>query len=131
MHIAFPTILVLLTIFGFGFLGAVFNGYSRAELGGIGLVVGFFSIIALVFSPMWNPSGLPRHDIDPGTYKVGFVYMVGENVNVAVEWKAEEKVREGILHYQFNKEVFEGTLNPNSKKLVVIQNGSFKKLRLE
>ncbi len=97
----------------------------------IGLLLLLVVLVVLAFSPNWNPSGLPLQDIDPGTYKVGFVYVAGDNVNVAVEWKVDEKASEKIYHYQFKKDAFEGVLNPNAKKLVVVKAGSFKKLRLE
>lgn len=93
---------------------------------------GLVSVMMLVFSPIWNPSGKPVvGNIGPGTYKVAFVYVAGENVNVAVEWKADETSNENIYHYQLKKNAFEGTLNPNAKKLVVVQTGNFKKLHLE
>ena len=98
--------------------------------------IGFIFVWVLAFSPFWNPSGLPHgENIDPGIYKVGFVYVAGENVNVAIEVNNGAKdlkdLQESIYYYQFKKEAFEGTLNPNAKTLIVVQTGSFKKLRLE
>ena len=97
----------------------------------ISFLLGVLMIITISVSPLWNPSGLPILDIEPGTFKVAFVYIAGENVNIAVEWRVDEKTAERIYHYQFKKDAFEGNLNPNAKKLVVVQSGSFKKLRLE
>lgn len=95
-------------------------------------VMGILVIGVLGFSPLWNPSGLPLKDIDPGTYKIGLVYVAGDNVNVALEWKTGEKgTSEKIYYYQFKKDAFEGTLNSNAQKLIVVQSGNFKKLRLE
>jgi uncharacterized membrane protein YfcA len=99
------------------------------------LFIGALVIGALGFSPTWNPSGDPINGhIEAGTYKVAFVYVAGENVNVALEMKVNKDSdlsREYIRYYQFKVDAFDGTPNSNAKKLVVIETGSFKKLRLE
>lgn len=126
----FATVLLMLVVIAcFACLLSVW-GWDQIW-GMIVLFVGLASILLLVFSPIWNPSGLPLSDIDPGTYKVGFVYVAGDSVNIAVEWKRSEIAAEEICHYQFKKDAFEGVVNTNGKKLVVVQSGSFKKLRLE
>lgn len=94
--------------------------------------LGIFVMALLFVSLLKNPSGLPLNDIRPGTYKVGSVYVAGDNVNVALELKMGEKGElEKIYFYQFKKNAFEGALDSSAKKLVVIQTGNFKKLRLE
>lgn len=96
------------------------------------LILGLLFSILLALSPFWNPSGFPLRNIKQGTYKVAFVYVADENVNVAIEWKTDAKdAVEKIYYYQFKKDAFEGILNSNSKKLVVVETGNFKKLRLE
>lgn len=97
------------------------------------LIIGAASIFLIALSPFWNPSGFPLiESVDLGrTYKVAFVYVAGDNVNVAVEFKDEMWSSERIRYHQFKKDAFDGVLNPNAKKLIVVQAGSFKKLRLE
>lgn len=131
-----PVLLMVLIVVCFLILGAYFGGYNVHDenVAFISLVLGVISISLLVaFSPLWNPScRLLYDDIDFGTYKVGFVYVAGENINVAVEWEDKGTAKkEHIYHYQFKRDAFEGIPNPNAKKLVVVQSGNFKKLRLE
>ncbi len=126
-----PVVLAVLV-----FVCSVLLGVALCEdNGALGIpcfIIGTGFVVILAIAPIWNPSGLPLSDINPGTYKVAVVYVAGENVNIAIEWKLDAKdTQEKICYYQFKKDAFEGVLNPNSKKLVVVKTGSFKKLRLE
>lgn len=113
-------------------ISGVYFEKNEESKGTIFVFMGILAMIILGFSKVWNPSGLPLNDIGPGTYKIGFVYVAGDNVNVALEWKIGEKgTSEKIYYYQFKKDSFEGTLNSNAQKLIVVQSGNFKKLRLE
>lgn len=98
-------------------------------------MLGVMLLIAFsIFSTEINKDGSPVLEIAAGEYKVGFIYIAGKNVNVALEKKGEgedKAVYEHIYLYQFNRDAFDGTPNLNAKKLVVVQSGSFKKLRLE
>lgn len=134
MLVVIPVLLVILAVVLFVACGVLVEN-DKEMLGTLCCFLGLFLVMVLAISPMWNPSGLPLHNIDPGTYKVGFVYVSGENINVAVEWNYgknhREEIVEGMVYYQFHRDAFEGTLNSNAKKLVVVQSGNFKKLRLE
>jgi hypothetical protein len=59
---------------------------------------------------------------DVGTYKVGYVYIAGENVNLGIETKNE--THETIQHYQFPKNIFNGDISNNSKSLVITEVGN-------
>ena len=132
MHLWILALLAVFVMVAFVLLGMALSLYQDEWWGILCFFIGLFLVALLALSPVWSPSGLPLHNIDSGTYKVAFVYVAGENVNVAVEWKTDAKVvSEGIYYYQFKKDAFEGNLNLNAKKLVVVQSGSFKKLRLE
>ena len=91
----------------------------------------FFATATFRLAPEDFPSGLPKTSIDAGTHKVGSMYIAGENVNITIEKSGADGKTERIYLHQFPKSAFEGTLNPNAKKLVVVQSGNFKKLRLE
>lgn len=123
---------VLLVAIAFCFLFFGWLSFERENSNaGIFFIFGLLFSLLLALSPFWNPSGFPLRNIKQGTYKVAFIYVADENVNVAVEGKLDEKADERIRYYQFKKDAFEGILNPNSKKLVVVETGNFKKLRLE
>lgn len=137
MYFFAPFVFCLSVFFALAFFGYLVHkdesgsGVSEVKMA-IPLFIGVSFIISLAFSPIWNPSGLPIVEhIDPGTYKVAFVYVAGDNVNVAIESKKSTISLEEIHYRQFKKNAFEGLLNPNAKKLIVVQTGSFKKLRLE
>lgn len=82
-------------------------------------------------------SGLARTEIEPGAYKVGFVYVAGDTVNLGIEKDEDTRAgrrgrgRENLYFYQLPKGVFDAPINEGAKKLFVFQKGSFKKLHLE
>ena len=110
---------------GFGFIFFIF---------GVAELVLFSSVSSYVLR-----DGSPKLDIKAGEYKVAFVYEVGERVSVGVEKEqsffdgvlSEIKEEKRLFLYQFLRDAFEGDINHNAKKLVVVETGEFKKLRLE
>ena len=87
----------------------------------------FITIITFVDIPIKMPSGLPKTSIDSGTYKVAFVYIAGENVNVGIYNKENEKER--LYLYQFSISSFDGNaLKTDGKELLVVGSGGFKRL---
>jgi len=90
-----------------------------------------FLVIAIFFvAPRNWPSGLPQTSIDNGTYKVAFVYVAGENVNVGVEKKYGESER--LYLYQFPISAFDGNaFKKDGKELSVVESDGFRKLVLK
>ena len=88
-----------------------------------------FFIGSLLLAQNIIRNGLPVTEIDPGDYKVAFVYVAGENVNLGLEL-AKGTGPERIYLYQFSRMAFGGEINANAKRLCVIQTGSFKRLEL-
>ncbi len=84
--------------------------------------------------------GSPVTEIAPGTYKAGFVYKAGSNVNVGIERfeKIPRYAAEGTEHLflcQFPAKDFEGEIKAGAKKLtaykLVTGSGIFNKYKLE
>ena len=102
-----------------------------------GFVIAILGVVFLVLStffvaPMTLHTGSPAVSINAGEHQVVFVYIAGDNVNVGVE-KEDQRFGEGhhLFLYQFSRSAFEGEIKENAKKLVVVESGEFKKLRLE
>lgn len=99
--------------------------------------VALLSIGAFVGAPSEISTGRPLTVIDGGQYKVAFVYVAGENVNVGIEKNGEgDNKSEHLFLYQFPKSAFDsGSINPKATKLVVVESGrfwnKFRKLILE
>lgn len=119
-----------LVVFGVG----IWTLCKNESLGYIFVVIGTFFIAgdSFLIVPREIPSGLPMTGIDKGEYKAAFVYVAGENVNVGIEKKdGLENDHERLYLYQFSKSAFDGSINTNAKKLVVVESGSFRKLVLK
>ena len=104
-----------------------FSGYLLGILG-----IMFFVILTFVTAPTTLHTGSPTTSIDAGEYQVAFVYVVGDTVSVGIKEESRE-FGEGVhlFLYQFSRNAFEGVVKYDAKKLVVIESGEFKKLRLE
>ena len=98
------------------------------------LGVAILALAVFGVAPREIPIGLPANSILNGEYKVAFVYMPGDNVNLGIE-KHEDNDKESterLYLYQFPKSAFgNDSINLQSKKLVVVESGSFKKLVLK
>jgi hypothetical protein len=104
------------------FLGLLFSG--------LGLI--FLIIVTFLAVPRDLPSGLPDTYLDIGEYKVAFVYVAGENVNVGIEKEYSKSKMERLFLYQFKRSAFDsGSFNFAAKKLEVVESGGFKKLVLK
>jgi hypothetical protein len=95
----------------------------------------FVLILAFTFLFLGFPdAGSPAFAINPGTYKIGFVYQAGESVSLGVEKLKTEK-EEGLYLYQFPKKDFEGEIKTSAKKLVATKvttgEGTFNRYKLE
>lgn len=100
-------------------------GFAVSVLGVLFLVLVTFGAV-----PQEWPSGLPKTSINTGEYKVAFVYVAGENVNLGIEQKYGGK--EHLSLYQFPKSAFDSdSMNTQAKKLVVVESGNFRKLVLK
>lgn len=128
-------LLVMLAVVYFSMYAGYYFCRNQADDGISGVMcLALAAALLLLFSILSAEvyeNGSPVSEIAAGEYKVGFIYVAGENINVALEQKWGKEEGEHIYLYQFNRGAFEGVLNPNAKKLVVVQSGSFKKLRLE
>lgn len=126
--IAWVLSLLLLTL-------GVFLLYKEEFKSAAGFAISVFGVLSLVLAtfagvPQELPSGLPKTSINTGEYKVAFVYVAGENVNLGVEQKYGEK--ECLYLYQFPKSAFDSdSMNTQAKKLVVVESGNFRKLVLK
>lgn len=118
----------------FMFAGAFFEnqqpsyGFLSTGIGAILLL-----ILTIVLSERY-PSGAPVKNLMKGEYKVGFVYIAGDNVSVGIERNFDDGqlyMKERLYLYQFKKEAFDGEPRTDARKLEVIETGSFKKLRLK
>lgn len=120
-----------LLVFAIG-VCALYEKELESVLGFVGLIGGVFLLIMATFVivPLELPSGLPKTGIKAGEYKVAFVYVAGENVNLGIEGVYDENER--LYLYQFPKSAFDsGLMNTQAKKLVVVESGGFRKLVLE
>ena len=67
-------------------------------------------------------------------YKIGYVYVAGDYVNVGIEKVYDSKTGvEGIRHFQFPRNVVDGEIPTNAKRMGVIEigddhTGKFKKI---
>ena len=112
--------------------GGMIVGEDRKEY--IGYIFSFAGAVLVVAiflaAPRDWPSGLPQTSIDNGTYKVAFVYVAGENVNVGVEKKDGESER--LYLYQFPMLAFDGNaFKTDGKELSVVESDGFRKLVLK
>ena len=120
-----------LLVFGLGVLMVAKSEFLTRKFT-LGLIYSFLGIFVLGIvtfagAPVDLPSGLPKTSIRGGEYKVVFVYETRGSVGVGIE--KEERDNEHKLYlYQFPKTAFEGSVDHNAKKLVVIESGRFKKL---
>ena len=112
--------------------GACFEAdYTGAGLGYlISGAIGLY-LIVILGAPKVFTRGDPTTYIRAGEYKVAFVHQARDNVSVGVESVSGSDKVEHLNLYQFKKNAFEGDIKANATKLVVIEAGSFKKLRLE
>ncbi len=129
--------LIFLVIFSVAvgyYLKSVISDDSLTSFSGFCLsLVGFMVFFVFILYD-WDVyrNGLPITEIDRGEYKVGFVYRAGPNVSLGLEMVEGEKSEGMKLRlYQFNLNAFDGEIKSNAKKLLVIETGSFKKLKLE
>jgi len=116
--------------------GVLFGGRSPQLFSGISfLLIGIFTlyVFADVSRSVLN-TGSPVAHIVPGTYKVGFVYLAGENVSIGIE-KTREKKEERLFLYQFPAKDFEGEIRIGARKLVAVKliagEGTFDRYKLE
>mgnify|MGYP001568095642 CR=1 FL=1 len=120
---------MLALILGIFFVRKAGNS-NEAFVAGLFLIcLSLLSITTITFVdiPIKMPSGLPKTSIDSGTYKVAFVYIAGENVNVGIYNKENEKER--LYLYQFSISSFDGNaLKTDGKELLVVGSGGFKRL---
>lgn len=114
--------------------------HRKSYVSGVALIftgIALLCIATYSIAPLEIKNGAPVTAIDKGEYKVGFVYVVGDNVNLGIEKIVEEgrQKREGIFLYQFPQSAFDGSsINTKAKKLRVIESGyfsEFKRLVLE
>jgi hypothetical protein len=98
----------------------------------------FFNVAILFVSVFLTVSqkeseGKPAYEIpDVGTYKVGYIYVAGPNVNFGIEAKGAN--HEYIRHYQLPASIFEEIIPHDPAMLVVTETdnmaGKIKHLRL-
>jgi len=115
-------------------LGIYALSQNRGFLYAICLIICGISISIATLGISQNEfMGKPLTAIDKGEYKIAFVYMAGENVSVGIEENSGgENESEHLFLYQFPKSAFDsGSINPQAKKLTVVESGKFKKLMLE
>lgn len=95
------------------------------------LLLGSSGIMGVIGVAHNYKNGLPiTEELKQGIYKVGFVYRAGDNISIGIERKKYEN--EKLYFYMFPRKNFEGAINPNGKKLRVLDDGSgYHKLRLE
>lgn len=130
--------LVAVLIFALVFfaVGVSLLTLKKYEAGTTPIVFGIalFYFVVFVAAPIELCTGRPASRIDKGEYKVAFVYVAGENVNIGIEkniGEGKDKSEELFL-YQFPKSDFgNGPVNIRAKKLVVVEPGEFRKLMLE
>lgn len=107
-----------------------FKGYLSSVIG-----LFFLVIVTFVGVPEEISVGLPARSIVNGEYKVAFVYMAGENVNLGIEKKSDpndKESKERLYLYQFPKSAFGSeSINIQARKLVVMESGKFRKLVLK
>ena len=117
------------------FVGGVFVSNKRDNPGGyIVAILGiaFLGVTTFLMAPTTLRTGSPAVSIDAGEYQVDFVYVAGDKVSVGIE-REDINFGEGLhlFLYQFSRNAFEGGIREDAKKLVVVESGEFKKLRLE
>lgn len=91
-------------------------------------------IVIFVGAPNEIPVGLPARNIVQGEYKVAFVYVAGENINLGIERNINpnnKESKERLYLYQFPKSAFESDINSQAKRLVVVGPNKFKRLVLK
>ena len=96
------------------------------------IAMGVFLLGVLIFlaAPQRLPTGAPVTSISAGEYKVASVYVTVENVNLILE--INDGLAEKPYFYQFPINAFDGgQVNPTGAKLIVVESGNFKKLKLE
>jgi hypothetical protein len=113
-------------------VAGVFLITKKWAMAGVCLLSGllFLSILVFLGAPAELPTGAPKTNIGAGEHKVAFVYVAGDNVSVGVEYPDIDK-KDRLFLYQFNKKAFDGGMKKDARKLIVIESGDFKKLRLE
>ena len=112
--------------------GGMIIGEDKKDYTGYMLSFVRAALVLAIFlaAPRDWPSGLPQTSIDNGTYKVAFVYVAGENVNVGVEKKDGESER--LYLYQFPMSAFDGNaFKTDGKELSVVESDGFRKLVLK
>ena len=124
-------LIVVISLFVVWF-GGMFVGKDKEDY--LGYILSFTgaTLVVVIFlvAPHDWPSGLPQTSIDNGTYKVAFVYVVGQNVNVGVEKKDGES--EHLYLYQFPMSAFDGNaFKTDGKELSVVESDGFRKLVLK
>ena len=125
-------LLMTLTVICFIACGVFWETYKNL-LGSFFFIIGagLLCFVTYFCGPDIFKTGEPMINIDPGEYKAAFVYPAGDNVSVGIE-KANGGSEEKKLYlYQFKRTAFEGGVSRDARKLVVIESGSFKKLKLE
>lgn len=125
---------IVLLVGGFAlFRSHLFSGDGTEFIvGGIFFIGGLVLLGMVTFggAPIEMPSGLPETSINAGEYKVAFVYPAGENVNLGIERK--EGKNERLYLYQFPRSAFDGnSVNPQAKKLLVVEGNGFRRMILE
>lgn len=132
--VTFLTILACLAIAIFCYAGSAWSKKRYVE-GSVRFIIGF--ILLFMSGPIIGYhaiSGFPKTGIDPGIYKVGFIYQAGGNVSVGIEKEDGEKI-EHLFLYQFPAPDFDGEIKPGAKKLVAYKlttgDGIFNKYKLE
>ena len=104
---------------------------NKEIIGVLPVVIGLFIVVLMTFSivPMEMPTGLPKAGsaLPPGDYKVAFVYVAGQNVNVGIEMK--DDYNECLYLYQFPKIAFDDSIKikGDSMRLVIVESNGFKK----
>jgi hypothetical protein len=118
------------------FFGIIFSETTRKDTHYTTL----FTVAAAIFGVIGMLAaesvieGHPKLTVpDSGSYKIGYVYLAGENVNLGIE--AGMPGDEHIKHFQFPKDVFDGSIPDHPKKLIIFKIGNFntgtmKRLRL-
>lgn len=131
MEVLITAWVLSLLLFSLGVCLLCEEGFKSAA-GFVVSVLGVLFLILVTFAavPQELPSGLPKTSINTGEYKVAFVYVAAENVNMGIEEVGNENER--LYLYQFPKSAFDSdSMNTQAKKLVVVESGNFRRLVLK
>ncbi|OGN04288.1 MAG: hypothetical protein A2831_01125 [Candidatus Yanofskybacteria bacterium RIFCSPHIGHO2_01_FULL_44_17] len=114
---------------------ASFREAILSSIVGLFLTALFFVTAIGVVGPDRVRNGLPRTEISAGEFAVAFIYQDGVDISLGLSMINEEttgaNMERRLRLYQFKKDAFEGEIKNDAKNLVVIETGTFKKLRLE